>query len=245
MSRRQRQFLPGGTLAPYLALFAAAPTADPGDVVNGSATVSAGRIDATLQNPGVVSRLPSAMGVWETTTLRDMRGQSLADADKIDLGDLLQVWLRGHLATLGVDRVIAAGLSTGTVNATNPGMGCMLEYTSTGNRVQHCANAGAGWAITNATAVSALSVWSVMQAVVGTASSQVRLNAYGADATKELIPTSNTMTAPGSFNVGTDQDRIWAGMGFATGVGGSAGAQGVGVNLLAQRPREVVYDPFS
>lgn len=236
----------GGTVEAYLPTFALAPASDAGDVINGNASsATAGRIDFTMQNPAVVSRLPSAQGVWESTSLIDLKGDEINDADDLDLDDMVQLWVRGDQATLAVDRVLSVGMNLGVVNAVNVGWAAQIEYTATGNRVQHAFNAGAGWAITNATAISALTVWGIAKITVGTASTQGRLSAHGADAVKELVPTSNTMTAPASANVGATFDRVFVGAGYATGVGGAAGAQSIGANVLMLRPREIVYDPFS
>lgn len=229
-----------GAIAPLRPIFSGAPTADPGDVVAGDATsLGAGLVRLTTQNPAVVSRLPSAMAIWETTALTDVFGDSVADLDLVDIGDIIaaQVWASNTAAP--TDVCIAFGFSAGTVNTTNVGCCVMIQASAGAWLVHHGVNTGAGWAYTAAAATDSLTRGGALQAIIGTALTQARVNAYGLDAVLEAIRTVSSQTAPTTSAIVGGFDRAFIGVGFATGVGGSAATLDIGCSSLIMRPYSV------
>jgi lysophospholipase L1-like esterase len=223
----------------YLPAISGAPTADPGDVVNGSAVaVSNGRATVTTQNPSVVSRLPSAMAIWEFS-LVDLFGDTINDADDFDLADLFRAFVFADTTAAPDDVIIAVGFSAGAVNTTN--VGCCAAIQAAAGRwlAHHGSNAGAGWSLTAASADSALTRGAMVQAVQGTGVSQARINAVPVDATGEPISTANTSSSPSTVTSQAGYDRLFVGIGWATGSGGTGAAQDVGASALLLRLQEV------
>lgn len=210
-------------------------------MVDGSATaISPGRFRVTTKNANVVSRLPAAMAIWELPLI-DLRGRSIDDSIDLDPGELLQLWLWADTTSAPTDLCIAAGFSAGAVASTTALIGVMLQagaVTSGRWCVHHCG--GTGGAYTAAAADSATTRGAVLQSVMGTAVSQARVNAYPVDATKAPITTATSQTSPGSFSSQSNYDRLWVGIGWATGTGGTPGVVDIGIASLVLRPREVV-----
>lgn len=193
----------------------------------------------TTKNAGVVSRLPSAMAVWELPMV-DLFGDTIDDADDFDLGDILRPFVWSDTTTAPADVCVAVGFSSGAVNATNVGTCVMLQATAGGRwLVHHGVNTGAGWAYTAAAADNALTKGGSLQTVVGTAVSQARVNAFGLDATGEIITTATSQTSPSQSASQSNYDRMFVGVGWATGSGGTPATRDFGVTALLLRLQEV------
>lgn len=233
----------GGASGPaiYRPTISGAPTADPGDVVLGSAVaVSPGRATVVTQNPTTVSRLPSAMAVWEIP-LVDMRGATIDDADDFDLEDMLRAWVWASSTTAPTDVIIAVGFSAGAVNATSPGACVALQaglVTGTRWTVLHGINAGAGWSYTAATADNALTKGAFLQVPMGTAVAQARVSGVPVDATGAALNTNSAQSSPGSANSQAGYDRMFVGIGWATGTGGAGATIDIGATALLLRMQE-------
>lgn len=226
----------GGGLKLLLMAISGAPTADPGDVVLGSAVATApGEAEIVRQTPAAVSRLPSAMAVWEQTTLTDARGRRIVDLDGLDLGDqiALQAWADETAAP--TDECLAVGLNQGAVNTTNIGVCVMLQASSGAWLVHHGQNTGAGWAYTAAGATNALTLGGQLQIPLGTTTLQSRHSAMALDASGRWVTTANAHTSLATANVGPGWDRAFAGVGWATGTGGTGRTCRIGAAGLIQR----------
>ena len=235
-----RPILPsiGSTFSAFLAPFAAAPTADPGSIVASSTAPAAGQISVTLQNPTTVSRIPSAQARWEYTAIKDVLG-NLIGADGIDLDDLVRVVIRAPSIVAPTDLVISAGLSAGAVNTTNKGI-CVSMQASAGSwLIHHGVNAGAGWALVAAATADPLTAIGVMQYLLGASNAQARLGAYAAAADLSPSAVSNTATVNAGYNSQGDYDRMFVGIGFATGAGGSAQTIQIGSSLTWIQPSRI------
>lgn len=225
---------------PWLPSFAATPTADPGDVVSGDAVVlSKGRLRITTQNPAVVSRLPSAMAIWETVLGNDLIGGTLGDQDLLDIGDIAFSAIWADRTAAPADLCLAYGYSAGAVNATNVGVCAMIQGSAGSWLVHHGVNTGAGYVYTAAGAVNTLTRGANLQLPVGTALTQGRPGAYGLDGFLEPIRTVSSQTAPTTSAVQGNFDRAFLGIGWATGIGGTPLTIDVSAAALLFRPYSV------
>lgn len=235
----------GAGLADPRPTLSATKTSDVGSVAGTVVVLGPGKLRVSLQSPTTVSRLPSAMALWEFP-IKDLLGRALDDADDLDLGDILCMSVWASTAVAPTDVILACGLAAGAVDATDVGVAAAVQ-ASAGNWLAHHTGAtGTVWAAwTAATAASALTVGAQLQVIMGTAGTQTRTSAAGLDASGSPLGAANIGTAPGTNTSQADYDRAFVGLGWATGVGGTAQDIDIGVSALLLRPREVAgWRPF-
>jgi hypothetical protein len=244
----------GGGLRAFRPIFSAAPTHDPGSFVASSSVTGPGKIRVTTQNPGTIGLLPSAMAIWESTTVLDARGRAIG-IDGMDIGDIVMPLIRAPNIVAPVDLIIACGVSKGTVQAGNPGVCATLRDTkgSGGTTVANQWTTGHGsatvgaWSQFVSSATDANTIMGLLVSGVSTQYNQSKVSTIGWDVSRNIVTTTNALSSSAGANTVGDWDRVWIGIGYVTGVGGSAQTNfDFGCSLLFLRPSEVVgIDPLA
>lgn len=181
-------------------------------------------IEATLAAPSVVSRSPELGARW-SAPIADILGVGQA----ANAEDLLisRLWLGDN--GIPRDTIEWLVLSQGPLSATSPGVAVGLEWTSTAPRVRHAVNlgAGAGWAITSASAGVRYTAGAELQVQRGSATGggvSLSVRAHAIDGSGAPIDTASTATGTTSGPAAVPWDTVSLVVGWSTGVGGVAGS---------------------
>lgn len=210
---------------------------DPSSILQ-SVTSSGANIVATLEDPATVSDTPDEQACWSVPA-QDAFGD-LHSAMPYD-GVLLRLWL-GYNG-LPPDVIVGAGLTTGALSTTSPGVFVTLQAgTSGATAAGKSLGSGASWTNTAATAGSVQTYGTDLRTgyiTSGTGQMLHQLYPIRTDGTTFLL-TSGSPAAAGSNGILGPWDTFSVCVGWRTGVGGTAGAKvAVSADLLVVPAAEV------
>lgn len=183
--------------------------------------------------------------IWEVPSLVDVMGRSIDDSDDLDIDDIFRVFGWFDSTTAPTDRVFTWGISQGSVSSSSPGLAGHAVCVAGNWRMYHSGCTGAGWGTPVAAVTDSSSTrGGCMQAHVGTASAQSRMNVFAMAAGGTLVTTANTMTSPQQNTSSQDFDRMFFGVGQLLGVGGSSDTHDYGLTGVFLRLAILDLFPF-